>query len=69
MPVFFILVLIGLIILWFLLSPLFVKIGVEIVGSIIGLMKVQKIKIQIYIGMISSFEIFISLDCEVKICK
>lgn len=35
MPVFFILVLIGLIILWFLLSPLFVKIG-EVVINIIN---------------------------------
>jgi hypothetical protein len=35
MPVFFILFLIGLIILWFLLSPLFVKIG-EIVINVIN---------------------------------
>ena len=35
MPVFFILVLIGLIILWFLLSPLFSKIG-EFVTNVIN---------------------------------
>ncbi len=35
MPVFFILFLIGLIILWFLLSPLFVKIG-ELVINVIN---------------------------------
>lgn len=34
MPVFFILVLIGLIILWFLLSPLFVKIGEFVINII-----------------------------------
>lgn len=34
MPVFFILVLIGLIILWFLLSPLFEKIGKFVINVI-----------------------------------
>ena len=42
MPVFFILVLIGLIILWFLLSPLFVKVG-EFVINIINKVSTDEI--------------------------
>lgn len=43
MPVFFILFLIGLIILWFLLSPLFVKIGEIVINVINNVFSTDKI--------------------------